>query len=155
MAQRHLARTIVMQVLYQWDFKNKPSAGVPAIVDQIMSEFGLGLEEEREYVINTIDGVLEHVESIDAYIETYASNWPLEQITIVDRNILRVGVYELKYNDGIPEKVAINEAIEVAKAFGGTASGKFVNGILGAIYRDMKKETETEPSSDVHTDDAE
>jgi len=74
---------------------------------------------------------------IDVYIEKYATEWPLDQITIVDRNILRLGVYELIFAEDIPAKVAINEAIEVAKAFGGDSSGKFVNGVLGAIFKDL------------------
>jgi N utilization substance protein B len=72
------------------------------------------------------------------------TEWPLEQITIVDRNILRIGVYELIYNDDIPAKVAINEAIEIAKTFGSESSGKFVNGVLGAIYKDILKEKQGE-----------
>lgn len=138
MAQRHLARTVVMQVLYQWDFKKKPTSGIPAIIDQVMEDFGQGLEEERDYVVKTLNGVIDNLEKIDELIRTNAANWPLEQITIVDRNVLRIGIYELQFNDEIPEKVAINEAIEVAKAFGGAASGKFVNGILGAMYKDMQ-----------------
>ncbi len=151
MAQRHLARTVVMQVLYQWDFKKKPTAGLPAIVDQIMLDFGQGLEDEKAYVEKTVQGVIDNLEHIDALIEAYASNWPLEQITIVDRNVLRTGIYEMQFNDEIPEKVAINEAIEVAKAFGGGASGKFINGILGAMYKDQK---EDKNSQDLKTNDS-
>jgi N utilization substance protein B len=81
--------------------------------------------------------VIEHIEDIDRHISKYATEWPLEQITIVDRNILRIGVMKLLYNDDIPAKVAINEAIEIAKSFGGESSGKFVNGVLGAIYKDV------------------
>jgi len=143
MAQRHLARTVAMQVLYQWDFKKKPTAGIPAITDQIMLEFGQGLEEERGYVVDTLNGVIDNLEDIDALIKSYAANWPLEQITLVDRNVLRIGIYELRFNDTIPEKVAINEAIEVAKAFGGERSGKFVNGILGAMFNDMQPNDQT------------
>lgn len=84
-----------------------------------------------------IRGVLEHVEEINGTITQYAPEWPLEQITIVDRNVLRIGVFELKFSKDVPPKVAINEAIEVAKSFGGDSSGKFVNGVLGAIYRDL------------------
>ena len=85
---------------------------------------------------------MKHLSQIDIYISKYATEWPLEQITIVDRNILRIGVYELVYDKDIPSKVAINEAIEIAKTFGGESSGKFVNGVLGAIYKDMLKQEE-------------
>jgi len=86
-----------------------------------------------------VAGVVEQQKEIDEIISQFADNWPLEQITIVDRNILRLGVYELKFNKDIPEKVAINEAIEVAKTYGGPASGKFINGVLGAIYNSLNK----------------
>jgi N utilization substance protein B len=137
MSNRHLARSIVMQTLYQWDFKEKPTAAIPAIIEQNLQEFGSGLESEKEYIEETINGVIDHKEDIDAVIKKYAPNWPMEQIALVDRNILRIGIFELKFNDDIPAKVAINEAIEIAKTYGGPSSGKFVNGILGAIYKDM------------------
>ncbi|MBU1148677.1 transcription antitermination factor NusB, partial [Patescibacteria group bacterium] len=78
-------------------------------------------------------------QEIDQLITKYAPEWPLDQITTVDRNVLRIGVYELKFDDDIPPKVAINEAIELAKTFGGESSGKFVNGVLGAIFKDMQE----------------
>lgn len=139
MSNRHLARSIVMQCLYQWDFKDKPTAAMPAIINQHVAEFGTGLEDEKTYIQKTVDGVIDYTNDIDALIKQYAPNWPLDQIALVDRNILRVGVYELKFNDSIPAKVAINEAIEIAKTYGGPSSGKFVNGILGAMYKDMEK----------------
>ena len=81
--------------------------------------------------------MIDHIEEINAYIVKYATEWPLDQITIVDRNVLRLGIYELVFDAKIPAKVAINEAIEIAKAFGGDSSGKFVNGVLGAIMKEM------------------
>jgi len=129
-----------MQVLYQWDFKGKPTAGIPAIVDQQIEEFGIGLEKEITFIKNTVDGVLEHLPNIDKKIEEHAPKWALEQMAIVDRNILRIGVYELYFNDEIPAKVAINEAIEIAKSYGGPSSGKFVNGILGAMFKEISNE---------------
>ncbi|KKQ27660.1 MAG: N utilization substance protein B-like protein [Candidatus Magasanikbacteria bacterium GW2011_GWC2_37_14] len=140
MANRHLARCITMQSLYEWDFRGQPTAALPAIVEHNLVEFGSGLEEEKKYVMETVDKVVEHQKEIDPIISQYASNWPIEQITIIDRNILRIGIYELKFNDTIPDRVAINEAIEVAKSYGGPASGKFVNGVLGAIYKDLNKQ---------------
>ena len=128
-----------MQTLYQWDFKGQPTAALPAIIDQNLEEFGNGLEEETEFIKNTVDGVIQHQKEIDKIISEYAPNWPLEQITLIDRNILRIGIFELKFNEEIPNKVAINEAIEVAKTYGGPTSGKFINGVLGAIFKDMEK----------------
>lgn len=107
----------------------------PAL-DYNRQEFAQGLED-KGFVDELVDGVKKHMEEINATIVKYAPEWPLDQITIVDRNILRLGIYELKYSENIPAKVAINEAIELAKNFGGESSGKFVNGVLGAIYKDM------------------
>jgi transcription antitermination protein NusB len=142
MANRHLARSIVMQVLYQWDFRGKPTAGLPAIVEEQLAEFGVGLDKDKQYVIDTVNAVVDHTEEIDKLITDHATNWQFEQIAIVDRNVLRIGLYEMKFNDAVPEKVAINEAIEIAKTYGGPASGKFVNGILGAIYKETSKSDE-------------
>ncbi|MFA4831366.1 MAG: transcription antitermination factor NusB [Patescibacteria group bacterium] len=145
MSNRHLARSIVMQVLYQWDFKNKPTAALPAIIDQTLNEFGAGLIENKEYITNTVNAVIDHIEEIDKIISKYAPKWPIGQISLVDRNILRIGIFEMKFNNEIPAKVAINEAIEIAKTYGGSSSGRFVNGILGAIYNDLKKPVARNP----------
>ena len=143
MSKRHLARSVIMQSLYQWDFKGRPSAAMPAIIEQVMAEFGAGIEETTGYIQDTINGVIDHLAEIDALVDTYAPNWKLTDMSIVDRNILRLGVFELKLVSQIPPKVAINEAIELAKSYGGPSSGKFVNGILGAMYADMPKTTES------------
>ncbi len=139
MSHRHLARSIAMQSLYQWDFKGKPTAAMPAIMAEQIGEFGVGLEKEESYIEHTVHGVLDHLEEINEKIVNHAPDWPLEQMAIVDRNILRIGVYELYFNEDIPAKVAINEAIEIAKSYGGPSSGKFVNGILGAMYKEIEK----------------
>ncbi len=151
MSKRHVARSVIMQSLYQWDFKGRPSAAMPAIIEQVTSEFGAGIEETAEYVNDTVLGVVDNVEKIDAELTAFAPNWRLNDMSIVDRNILRLGVYELKFTQNIPPKVAINEAIELAKSYGGPSSGKFVNGILGAMYSAMpvakaapQSETETQ-----------
>ncbi len=141
MPNRHLARSIVMQSLFEWDFRGCPSAGLPAIVDRNLKEFGPGLEE-TVFVNKTIEGVLDHSTEIDALIVKYAPAWPIEQITLVDRNILRIGIFELQFTSDIPPKVAINEAIELAKSFGGPSSGKFVNGVLGTMYNDIAAKKE-------------
>lgn len=141
MSFRHLARSIAMQSLYQWDFRGKPSAAIPAIVKEITVEFGEPLDDDnRGYISETVQAVADKLTEIDEKIVQYAPKWPLDQMTLVDRNILRLGVYELYFNQTIPAKVAINEAIEIAKRYGGQSSGKFVNGILGAMYNDVKEE---------------
>jgi N utilization substance protein B len=110
---------------------------MPAIIDQMTVEFGSGVEENKEYIVQTVEDVLRQLPEIDKKISKYAPSWPLEQMTLIDRNILRIGVFELWFNKSIPHKVAINEAIELAKNYGGQSSGKFVNGILGAMYNDL------------------
>ncbi len=139
MSSRHLCRTVVMQTLYEWDFNDRKNENIDFILNRNLTDFAKDTGEEK-YAIETVKGVIEKIEGIDKVIAEYAPNWPIEKITPVDRNILRLGVYELRFSNDIPPKVAINEAIELAKAFGGAASGRFVNGVLGSIYNDMKKQ---------------
>ena len=140
MSSRHMARSIVMQSLYQWDFRGIDNVDIEEIAKQNIAEFGIGLDEENiGYIEETIKAIIENKAEIDKKIEEYSLDWKLEQMALVDRNVLRIGVYELFFNKEIPEKVAINEAIEIAKNFGGQSSGKFVNGILGAMYNDIVK----------------
>jgi len=138
MSNRHLARTIAMQSLFNWDFNGKPKKDLEKLVKKNFEQFAPRFDDHG-FVKKLINGVVNKLDKVDEYITRYATEWPLEQITIVDRNVLRIGVYELIYDDDIPAKVAINEAIEIAKAFGGESSGKFVNGVLGAIYKDIEK----------------
>ena len=141
MSNRHLARTIAMQTLFMWDFHGQPTTDLVASVNQNYDNFAPDLSD-RDFTINIVSGVKDNLQTINEYIIRYATEWPLDQITLVDRNILRVGVFELIYNLDIPSKVAINEAIEIAKKFGGESSGKFVNGVLGAIYKDLEQKGE-------------
>jgi len=136
MSNRHLARTIAMQSLYQWDFRGKEAATVAEIVSSNLKEFAPDFDD-KGFVSDLVSGVVDKSEEIDKLITTFAPQWPLDQITNVDRNVLRIGTYELKFSENIPSKVAINEAIELAKSFGGESSGRFVNGVLGAVYKDM------------------
>jgi N utilization substance protein B len=128
-----------MQSLYEWDFSNK-GGDLEKIVDRNIKEFGPGLEDQS-LVWQIVTGVVEHLIKIDKIIEKAAPEWPLNQITIVDRNILRIGLFELLYanKEEVPPKVAINEAIELAKSFGGENSGKFINGVLGTVYKEIEK----------------
>ena len=125
-----------MQALFEWDFREQPADTLPVIIDRDLKEFGPGLDE-TQFAKKIIEDVRKNIKDIDKLISQYAPQWPIGQITIIDRNILRIGIYELKFNNEVPPKVAINEAIELAKNFGGPASGKFINGVLGAIYKDM------------------
>ncbi len=141
MASRHLARAIAMQTLYQWDFNGKPSAILPAIIERTKKEFAANIKNDG-FIESIVNGVVDNITKVDEYIAQYAPDWPIDQIMGVDRAILRIGVYELVLDTNIPPKVAINEAIELAKTFGGPSSGKFVNGVLGAMYKKMKNELE-------------
>ncbi|MCX6739896.1 MAG: transcription antitermination factor NusB [Candidatus Parcubacteria bacterium] len=137
MSNRHLSRTMAMQTLYQWDFNGQKDNNLKDLLAYNLQEFAPGFNDEN-FSWHLIEGVIKYHEEIDGLIKKYATEWPIEQITIIDRNILRIGVYELKFDQDIPSKVAINEAIEVAKTFGGESSGKFVNGVLGAIYKELE-----------------
>lgn len=139
MASRHLARSIAMQSLFEWDFNGKEPGKLTEMVERNKKEFGPGLDEEFGFIDRLVKGVIDHMEKIDEIIEKAAPEWPIEQITSVDRAVLRLGLYELLFGsrDEVPPKVAINEAIELAKSFGGESSGKFVNGVLGTVYREI------------------
>ncbi len=127
-----------MQSLYEWDFRGRKQEDLPGIIDRNVKEFAAGLEDTT-FVSQLVDGVMEHLPELDKIIEKAAPQWPLEQIAVVDRNVLRLGLYELLFGnrDEVPPKVAINESIELAKSFGGDSSGKFVNGVLGTVYREI------------------
>lgn len=139
MASRHLARSIALQSLFEWDFHGKDPATLDVVITRNKKEFGPGIEEEYGFVDRLVQGTIEHLSKIDAIIAKAAPEWPIEQITAVDRAILRLGLYELLFGkrDEVPPKVAINEAIELAKSFGGESSGRFVNGVLGTVYREI------------------
>lgn len=136
MANRHLSRTIAMQTLFAWDFNERQNGDIDTIIKQNFEQFAPNFDDHG-FVEGLVKGVINHIEEINTYIVKYATEWPLDQITIVDRNVLRLGIYELVFDSNIPAKVAINEAIEIAKAFGGDSSGKFINGVLGAIMKEM------------------
>ena len=138
MANRHLSRSVALQSLFEWDFRSKKKGQLKKICEHNIEEFAPGMDETG-FIYDLALGVKEQMDDIDAMISESAPDWPIEQITVVDRNVLRLGIYELKYAEAedVPPKVAINEAIELAKTFGGVSSGKFVNGVLGTIYKEM------------------
>lgn len=138
MANRHLLRSIAMQSLYEWDFRGSKEGDTDEIIKRNIEEFGPGAEDDA-FVFLLVKGVLKNKKKIDTLIEKCAPEWPLDQVTIVDRNVLRLGIQELLFGnyEEVPPKVAINEAIELAKKYGGESSGRFINGVLGTIYREM------------------
>lgn len=142
MAKRHLSRSIALQSLFEWDFRalgaKAPSQNFEDILERNIDEFNEG-SGEQEFIKKLAKGVLDKRDTLDAVIAKAARDWPLDQTPLVDRNVLRIGLYELLFSkkDEVPERVAINEAIELGKSFGGERSGKFVNGVLGTIYKEM------------------
>lgn len=154
MANRHLSRSIAMQSLYEWDFKGKKDENLDEIIKKNIQEFAPGLEDDS-FVYQLVKKTIEHRDKIDPLIEKCAPEWPLEQVTVVDRNILRLGIYELIFGsyEEVPPKVAINEAIELAKSFGGESSGRFVNGVLGTIYRELGEPMKNDESKKKKKDD--
>lgn len=138
MANRHLSRSVVMQTLFEWDFRCISNEEISEVIDRNVFEFAPGMGD-FSFIKTLTEGVLKKKEDIDKIIEKAAPEWPIEKISVVDRNILRMGLYELLFSDRseVPAKVAINEAIELAKTFGGETSGKFVNGVLGAVYKEL------------------
>ncbi|MBL7156176.1 MAG: transcription antitermination factor NusB [Candidatus Pacebacteria bacterium] len=150
MSSRHLSRSIAMQSLYEWDFYNKERP-FKNIIEKNIQEFGPGLKDQT-FSIKLAQQVIKYLPQLDNVIEKAAPQWPIQQISIIDRNVLRIGLYELLYGDkkAVPPKVAINEAIELAKNFGGESSGKFVNGVLGTIFKEVPelwKKEKSEQSS--------
>ena len=134
MSNRHLARTIALQTLFAWDFNGRHDDKLEDLIVDNFENFAPKFDDGG-FVKTLVFGVVQKITDIDNHIIKYATEWPLDQITAIDRNILRLGIYELLFTD-IPPRVAINESIEIAKSFGGDSSGKFVNGVLGALYAD-------------------
>ncbi len=138
MANRHLSRSVVIQSLFEWDFKGNPEQEIGDILLRNIAEFAPGLDDVP-FMEMIVENITRKKEIIDEIIQKAAPEWPIDKINVVDRNILRLGLAELLFgnHEEVPPKVVINEAIELAKSFGGESSSKFVNGVLGAVYREM------------------
>jgi len=147
MTNRHLARSISLQSLFEWDFNNLAADRMHRIVEDNAREFAPGMSDAR-FIHRIVNGVIEKQATLDDIISKAAPEWPLARIATVDRNVLRIGLYELIFVDRkeVPAKVAINEAIELAKTFGGESSGKFVNGVLGTVYKELGEPGKEEKS---------
>ena len=138
MANRHIARSIVLQTLFEIDFRGQPSDIAEEVMMRDAAEFAPE-ETDLTFMKTLLVSTLAKKPEVDLIISKAAPDWPLDKISTIDRNILRIGLYELLFSDKkeVPAKVAINEAIELAKTYGGSKSSKFVNGVLGSIYREM------------------
>ncbi len=138
MSSRHLARSIVFQTAFEWDFRNSSRDEALLSLERNSKEFGEG-DSEKLFSEALLKGLIDKKADLDSIIVKAAPDWPIEKISIADRNILRIGLYELLFSDRkeVPAKVAINEAIEIAKAYSGEKSGGFINGVLGTIYKEL------------------
>lgn len=144
---RHLSRTIAMQSLYEWDFH--PDEDILKIADRVMEP--VAKDVDVDYLHHVLKGVMEHKDEVDELIEKAAPEWPIDQISVIDKSILRLAGYELLKDQDIPPKVAINEAVEIAKTFGGENSSKFINGVLGTLYRQSDRYVEESEANDEPT----
>jgi len=156
-SNRHLSRIVSFQTMYEWEFLagkctedltlgEDIHTGLVPMLDRNYNEFAASIES-REFIDNLVWGVMDNREKIDSILVPAAPEWPIDQIALVDLVILRMGVYELLFTGEVPPKVAINEAVELAKAFGGEHSSRFVNGVLGTIFRASDK---YDPKEDKH-----
>ena len=158
MASRHLCRIVAIQSLYEWDFwitnkkdqkasfvfqKNKSeNSAIKKIINNNIKNFEEDISE-KTFIKKLVFETIKNIEKINKLILKHAPEWPLLQIAAIDRAILRLGVYELVFSD-VPPKVVIDESVELAKGFGGPNSSKFVNGVLGSIYKEIEKDKKTE-----------
>lgn len=138
MANRHLSRSLALQSLFEWDFNERSDDQIRDIVKYNAQEFAPGLDD-LSFASKLAEGVVKTRRELDDIIGKAAPAWPIDHIAVVDRNVLRLGLYELLFGNHqeVPARVAINESIELAKTFGGDSSGRFVNGVLGAVYKEM------------------
>ncbi|MBX2866995.1 transcription antitermination factor NusB [Candidatus Kaiserbacteria bacterium] len=148
MAQRHLSRSIVLQTLFEWDQGDMGKAEASEALSRNVEEFAQN-KSDMPFMTQLLDGVTSKKSELDLIIEKAAPEWPIDRISPVDRNILRLGLYELLFADRsqVPAKVAINEAIELAKQFGGDNSSRFINGVLGAVYKEIGEPGKDEGSA--------
>lgn len=137
-SNRHLGRIVVLQTLYEYEFRsqlNDPTVSLSEIIIRNMSRYEETIGD-KQFVQDLLNGIIEKQVELDTKLQPMAPEWPISQIARIDRNVLRMGLFELLYmQDTVPTKVAINEAIELAKAFGSDNSSKFINGVLGTAYK--------------------
>ena len=133
---RHLSRIVIMQTLYEYFFRS--GSDLEEIKSRNINEFAD--KTDKEFITRSVDGVVKHLSSIDKLISESAPEWPIDQISLIDKSILRQSIHELNYFNDIPPKVAINEAVELGKQFGSDSSSKFINGVLGSVYDKLNLE---------------
>ena len=144
-SNRHLGRIVALQTLYEFEFRKElrdDTVDQADILTRNLEKYESSVDD-IDFVKNLVSGVLNRVAELDELLRPLAPEWPLEQIARIDRAVLRIGLYELMFSEeSVPPKVVINEAVELAKAFGSDNSGKFVNGVLGTAYRTLVEESD-------------
>lgn len=146
-SNRHLGRIVALQTLYEYEFRTElgeTAIDYKTILERNLAEYKSSISDV-EFIDELVSGVLAKAAALDEQLRPLAPEWPIEQISRIDRAVLRIGLYELLHSaDSVPPKVAINEAVELAKAFGSDNSGKFVNGVLGTAFRSLVEDAEDE-----------
>lgn len=148
-SNRHLGRIIALQTLYEYEFRQfagDTKLKLDAVLKRNIARYSKTVDD-TPFIERVVKGVLAHQDTLDASLQPIAPDWPIDQIARIDRIILRIGLYELTYETDTPPKVVINEAVELAKGFGGENSSKFVNGVLGTAHRQLHGDTVEEPES--------
>ncbi|MEX0934429.1 MAG: transcription antitermination factor NusB [Candidatus Saccharimonadales bacterium] len=147
-SNRHLGRIVALQSLYEYDFRSGEKLDITKVTDRNLTQYE-DVIDDKDFVHNLTSSVVDKLDEVDAIIGPAAPEWPIEQIARIDRVILRMSVYELVLDKETPPKVVINEAVELAKSFGGDNSSKFINGVLGTVYSERIEVKPTkEPKED-------
>jgi N utilization substance protein B len=150
-SNRHLGRIVALQTLYEYEFRlscNDTNLDVDEVLQRNIHRYSDSIDDQ-EFIVKLVNGVIHEQDQLDAALQPVAPEWPINQIARMDRLILRLGLYELLHEPSVPPKVVINEAVELAKAFGGENSSKFINGVLGTVLRNQEspptKATKSQP----------
>jgi N utilization substance protein B len=139
-SNRHLGRIVALQTLYEQEFRlscNDTNLDIDEILQRNIHRYKDTIEDQ-DFIVKLVKGVIKEQDQLDAALQPVAPEWPIDQIARMDRAVLRLGLYELLHEPSVPPKVVINEAVELAKAFGGENSSKFVNGVLGTVLRNQE-----------------
>lgn len=152
-SNRHLGRIIALQTLYEHDFRMSANDSTFELSEVLRRNIGRykSTVDDTEFIERVVSGVITHLAELDATLKPLAPEWPIDQIARMDRVVLRLGLYELTYESATPPKVVINEAVELAKAFGGENSSKFINGVLGSAHRQLHGDSDTPETTEKKT----
>jgi N utilization substance protein B len=152
-SNRHLGRIIALQTLYEQDFRqsaNDQSFDLDSVLSRNINRYH-SMIDDTDFIERLVHGVTKNEKKLDKVLQPVAPEWPVDQIARMDRAVLHIGLYELLYQADVPPKVVINEAVELAKAFGGDNSSKFINGVLGTVLRNNEADSAPKPKKAVKT----